>query len=315
MLMIMSLLATVARKLSSHWSCHISSQIVRTTDVLDHPAVIGMVNTSRNPERMKKLQAGTDKAVVTCFSAEYVGTGLDSDPCKAWERAKPKIRTLRIHPFKGGVYDLTRQPDGETPLAQALAMARSSFDTPWWAVLQAFGGDTPGADYNNPTPAQIRAQTHLALAYGAKGILYYSFQRDAGGQGMVDHVSLKPLDEKLKTVSELAALIASHADLIKSLKGGGLDVRCPSPFVEAVGQRGKDDKRYVYVVNKDTKNPVTTKLLLWADRWEWTSARDVFNGKGLEVKQRDKEGCLSVSLTLAPGEGQLLATDVTDRSR
>jgi hypothetical protein len=43
-----------------------------------------------------------------------------------------------------------------------------------------------------------------------------------------------------------------------------------------------------------------------------TSVRDVFSGKQLEIT-RDDEGYLSIAVTLAPGEGQLLATDVTDR--
>ncbi len=71
-------------------------------------------------------------------------------------------------------------------------------------------------------------------------------------------------------------------------------------------------KLYVYVVNKDTKNPVSTRLLLWAERWVLTGVQDVFSGKELKV-EKDEEGYLSVAVTLAPGEGQLLATDAAGR--
>jgi len=66
------------------------------------------------------------------------------------------------------------------------------------------------------------------------------------------------------------------------------------------------------VVNKDTKNPVSTRLLLWAERWVLTGVQDVFSGKELKV-EKDEEGYLSVAVTLAPGEGQLLATDAAGR--
>ena len=67
-------------------------------------------------------------------------------------------------------------------------------------------------------------------------------------------------------------------------------------------------KLYVYAVNKDTKRSVSTRLLLWADVWQWTIAREVFSGEELNIARND-EGYLSAPLTLEPGEGKLILTD------
>jgi hypothetical protein len=75
----------------------------------------------------------------------------------------------------------------------------------------------------------------------------------------------------------------------------------------------RDQIAYVYAVNKDTRSPVSSRLLLWAEKWALAGVRDVYSGKALEVKPPDEEGYLSVPLTLEPGEGQLLAMEVTDR--
>lgn len=125
----------------------------------------------------------------------------------------------------------------------------------------------------------------------------------------MDQQSLQPGDGCYAAASDVAAKIETHARLLKSLQHGGLDIRCPSPVVDAVPRASAEEgKLYVYVVNKDTDNSVTTRLLLWAERWVLTDVRDIYNGDCLPV-QLDDEGYLSVSITLAPGDGRLLVTD------
>ena len=65
-------------------------------------------------------------------------------------------------------------------------------------------------------------------------------------------------------------------------------------------------------MNKDTRNLVTTRLLLWAERWVLTDVQDLYSGERLPI-QLDEEGYLSVPVTLQPGEGRLLATDAGSR--
>jgi hypothetical protein len=87
-------------------------------------------------------------------------------------------------------------------------------------------------------------------------------------------------------------------------------VRCRSPFVEVVPRSGPDGTLYAYVVNKNAKEPVSTRLLVWAGTWEMKSVRSVYSGRSLQVA-RDDEGYLSVPVTLAAGDGDLLVTDAS----
>jgi len=152
----------------------------------------------------------------------------------------------------------------------------------------------------------------MAMAYGADGILFWSFQTHGSWPCLVGQKSLEPVDGKYAAAAEAAGKIKAHAELIKSLEPAGGDIRCPSPYVDAVGQLDKDRNPYMYAVNKNTKETVSTRLLMWAERWVLNGVRDVYSGKDLKI-ERDEEGYWSVPITLATGEGQLLAIDVTDR--
>jgi len=47
---------------------------------------------------------------------------------------------------------------------------------PVWPVIQVFGGpDTDGGKWAEPTPVEVRCMTYLALAHGAKAMLYFSY--------------------------------------------------------------------------------------------------------------------------------------------
>jgi hypothetical protein len=157
--------------------------------------------------------------------------------------------------------------------------------------------------YDNPTPAQMRGQTHLALAYGAKGIFYYAFQRLGPEKALVDHISLKPLDRKLQTIGELARLIRKHAGLLSSLEADGTRVLCDDPAVETVPSRNATG-RYVYAVNKDTSKRVSCTIS-WAAEEGLVNVRDVFSARDLGTHREGEHR--GVAIELGPGEGRLLA--------
>jgi len=294
--------------------------ISRGGGLLDHPGVIAsFVSDEPHPgeelEKLKQTYADlhkkyADKIITTCMVGEGMGLGAPGDPVNLWKELQPKVRVFRWYGIKKHFYDALHplHYKGVLPFTSVLRIAEASSDIPWWVILPAFGKTGHEAYFQNPSPAQMRSMMHLACAYGADGILLYEYQF-----GLVDPVTLKPRDGKFAAVAEVAAKIKAHTDLIISLGHIGLDVRCPDPVVDAIPleSANKDGKLYAYVVNKDAKNPVSTRLLLWAERWVLTSVRDVYSGKNLEIG-RDEEGYLTVPLTLAPGEGQLLATDVAN---
>jgi len=59
------------------------------------------------------------------------------------------------------------------------AIAGVNGEKPVWAVIQAFGYQSPEMEgwwYGEPSLEEMRAMTYLAIAHGAKGILYYTYK-------------------------------------------------------------------------------------------------------------------------------------------
>jgi len=285
---------------------------------LDHPGVIAsFIGDEPKPgeklERARKayeeLRKKTDQVITTCMIGEGMGLGGPGGPVNLWKVLKPKVRVFRWYGVKKHFYGVLHHIHykGTLPFTSVLRVAEASSDTPWWIILPAFGGDQHEAYFQNPSPAQMRSMIHLSLAYGADGLIFFQYQT-----GLVDAVTLKPRDGKLEAVGEVAGKVKAHADLFKTLEHVGLDIRCPSPVVQAVPVKvgvGEEAKTSVYAVNKDPVNSVSTRLLLWEEVWNWTSARDVFADKDIPVSPRDEEGYLSIPLTLGPGEGKLIVTN------
>jgi len=292
---------------------------------LDHPAVIAtLADDEPKPDQIDALRKTyddlantTDKPVTTCMVGEGMGLGGAGDPVSIWSRLKPVLRCFRWYGVKksyyGPLHDLKYK--GCLPLSSVLRIAEASSDTPYWFVAPSLGKKVHEAYYHKPTPAQTRCLMHLPLAYGADGILFWAFQSHGSWPCFVEQDSLDANDGTYAAAAEEAAKIARYAELIRSLEHAGLDIRFPSPVVDAVPRKAaRDEKLYVYAVNRDAGNAVATRLLLWADVWTLGDVRDVFADKALKVG-RDEEGYWTIPLTLAPGEGKLLAVDAALRRK
>ena len=297
--------------------------IARGEAFLDHPAAIGTL-TSDEPkpdeiDRLRqdyeKLRARTDKPFTTCMVGEGIGLGGPGDPVVMWRQLAPPLRCFRWYGVKKSFYGLLHDVKykGWLPLSSVLRIAESSADTPYWFVAPALGKTVHEAYYHKPTPAETRGLMHLALAYGADGILFWAFQSHGSWPCFVEQKSLAPTDGNYAAAAEVAAKVAAHAELIKSLEHAGLDIRCPSPVVDAVPRKdARDGKLYVYAVNRDAKAPASTRLMLWAETWPLTTVRDIYADKDLPF-ERDEEGYWAIPLTLAPGDGRLLAVNLADK--
>ena len=286
---------------------------------LDHPAVIAtLLSDEPKPAEIERVRSDyerlgetTDKPITTCMVGEGIGLGGPSDPVVLWRQLAPALRCFRWYGIKKSHYGLLHgvRYKGWLPLPSVLRIAEASSDTPYWFVPPALGKTHHEAYYHKPTPAQTRGLMHLALANGADGILFWALQSHGSWACFVEQDSLQPTDGCYEAAGKVAAHVADHAELIRSLEHTGLDIRCPSPAVDAVPRKGgKDGKLYVYAVNRDTRQAVSTRLLLWAEIWTLGSVRDVFADESLTVA-RDEEGYWSVPLKLEPGQGRLLATD------
>ncbi len=286
---------------------------------LDHSAVIATLSHDEpKPDEVAQVKAAyarlgetTDKPITTCMVGDALGLGREGGPLWIWRELQPELRCFRWYGIKksfyGPLHEVKYKP--YLPLSSVLRIAEASSDTPYWFVPPALGKTEHEAYYHKPTPAETSCMMHLAMAYGADGILFFAYQSHGAWKCFVEQDSLEATDGCYAAAAETAARIAANADLLATLGHVGLDVRCPSPVVDAVprGREG-DARRYVYVVNKDTQNPVSTRLLLWAELWNMTTVEDLFNHRQLPIRL-DEEGYLSVPVSLGPGEGKLLTTD------
>jgi len=298
-------------------------------EFMDHPAVIGSLigdepKTKDFPQYKKRyegLTAKTDKPFTTCMVGEGMGLG---DVEEKWRRLLPAqkapgLRAFRWYGVKKHFYDVMYPVEykGILPYADVMRITEAAGDAPLWVILPSFGGDQHEAYFQNPSAAQLKCLMNVSMAYGAKGLLFYTLQMERSTwPALVEQQSLKACDGKYAAAAEVAAAINANADLLKSLEHGGLDVRCRSPYIEVVPRRVRGTERlYVYVVNMNAKAPVSTELLVWADTWRLSKVASVFNGRELKIERDRKDGYLSIPLTLAPGEGQLLVTDAKGREK
>jgi hypothetical protein len=294
-------------------------------EFLDHPAVIATLSSDEpRPDDIQglrasyaKLREAGGKPVTTCMVGEGIGLGGETDPVVMWKKLEPDIRMFRWYGVKKSFYDAlhTLHYKGVLPFPSVLRIVEASSNLPWWFVAPGLGKSEHEAFYFKAIPAQTSVLMHLALAYGADGIIFWAFQSHSSWPCLVEQQSLAPTDGNYETAARIGAYVNVHADLLKALTVGGLDVRCPSAVVEARPMRdSRDESVYVYVINKDARQSVSTRLLLWAEQWTLTRVQDVYTGRQLKVQLRDEEGYLSVPLQLGPGEGMLLRTNVINKN-
>lgn len=133
-------------------------------------------------------------------------------------------------------------------------------DRPLWVILQAFG--KPGS-WKVPEPEEIRAQVWMALAHGAKGIIYFIYQSTTGIQGewlqgMVD-MDLNVPDGRLAEAGRLNSDIQILAPVLMRLKPTSFDVPdlpegvLAKPFTDG-------SSRYLFLVNTNTAQSARPSL-------------------------------------------------------
>jgi len=142
---------------------------------------------------------------------------------------------------------------------------------------------------------------NLALAYGAKGLFFYSFQSEGQGPALVRPASLTAEDEKLAAVSPVARKIERIKTALLRMKPTALDVMSDSPEVVARPYQS-DGGHYVYVVNLETDGSEDTTVTIKGHRW--TTAVDV-ETEATVTSERTDAGT-EIRLQLEPGEGRLL---------
>jgi len=181
--------------------------------------------------------------------------------------------------------------------------------------------------YKDPTEADIRWQAFTALAYGARGIMYYTYTTPAGyhdaiigadGKPTAKYAIAKKINGEIKklgpTLMRLNTVAVYHTGslpegcrplpeggLIQGVKGG--------EFV--IGQFNSDDGlRYAMLVNRSLTSAAkaTIKFSQKVALYEVSPA----SGKEVSVIAGDQNGACVWNVSFAPGEGKLVRIDTVD---
>ena len=234
-------------------------------------SVLGLQPLTEKADQLRALQQENPKPVMPVFEIEDVGTGTDRDPLQARGEIQPQVCVLRLSRF-------------EPTLPGKLRRIAVERELPWWAVIPA-----------NGSVAELRLLTHLALAHGARGLLYASLQGGVEAGGLVHYLTLRPLDDKLATLGELGRVVSASAEQLRTLRPGTHAVTCKPQTVLAVPVL-IHDKPGVYVVNSLVGETVDCALSSAAE-----TVRDLYTG---ETFAKQSGGDMMVPL--AAGQGRLL---------
>ena len=225
-----------------------------------------------------------------------------------WDVIKPRHRFCRIYSCTGSTTtrDNLRLVGKCVSYPGQLKSTQNYGSTPYSIIIPSFGDGGTKAYYRDPTAAELKVMMHLSLAYGAKGLYFYTWQ-SMGSSSYVDAFSLRPLDGKLAAAAEELRKIRPHGKLIRSLEPDARRVYSSIPWVEAVPMRSGADT-YVYVVNRNIRSQNRAELY-WDPERQVSRVHDIYADQSLGVFQAPFEGeeqSNRVRLGLLPGEGKLL---------
>lgn len=220
--------------------------------VKDHPATTGyyMIDEPNNaPEVARRIRLA--RQALEAVDPKHPGfsclLGGYEDLLKIVDYQVLVIDIYPLHPNWSG--------DWNGYISELQRGQRNQGDRPLWVILQAFG--KPNNSWKIPTPEEIRAQVWLALAHGAKGIVYFIYQSTTGFQGewlqgMAD-MDLKPMDGRLDEVGRINKQITQLAPTLLKLKP--TEFALPALPEQVLGKGFTDPKgaKYVIIANKDTK--------------------------------------------------------------
>jgi len=236
-----------------------------------------------------------------------------------WASKQPDFLLFDHYPFRtGGGFSNEYYANLEIIRRQALA---ASLD--FWTYIQSVG--ITGA-LRSPSDSELRYNVYSSLAYGAKGLNYFTYETPAGqGESFHDgiilpggaqgplYTSAQSVNGKVlklgPTLKTLASQAVYHTGTLPSmttaLPAGFFwqPVDAAQPLI--IGYFKNDSGReYVMVVNKDTVNEKTVSFALSTKP---ANVTEISQSTGLETATDYHASSGILSALLAPGEGRLYA--------
>ncbi len=201
-------------------------------------------------------------------------------------------------------------------------------DVPYWFIFLI----TPHFSYRDPSEGDLRWQVYTALAYGYKGLAYFTYwgvNDKRFGEAMISHAGkttkrywmARKVNEEVNRIGPILAVLRSTAvyhtaeprpagtsgpgpdALVRKVIGGGVVVG------ELAGPNGR---RYLFLTNASPHREVTVEVTL-ADG---VSIKEEISRGRLEYKEVVvHEQPSRVALRLEPGDGRLFEVEVKTKGQ
>ena len=180
----------------------------------------------------------------------------------------------------------------------------------------------PYGSYRNPSEADLRWQVYTSLAYGARGIMYFTYWTKPAwklgngpaiigmdGKRDVKYEWIRRLNNRLKALGPTLIQIGSTGVYATTpLPPGTYGLTAEAPVKQVEGGpmligcfKGNKEEPYIWVVNRSFKDRITAKLTM-ADNVISTSEISQESGKPLKPIALENK---SLEVSLDSGEGRL----------
>lgn len=230
-----------------------------------------------------------------------------------FEELQPQICSFDYYPFRNG-YDLITYFEN----LEVIKKYTNKYDVPWVSIVQA---NTIEKDWRLPTPSELRWLVYINLAYGAKGISYFTYWGPKKFNGLyADGVRMPIVDSVVQLNKEMASL----SKVLMPLQCENVTHTAPVPLGTheipkdarfQIPSRGhgqfmisqfvnpKSNQKYVMVVNRDYRAAHEAKLKLNGAALECEYDRS--KGTFTAAPQPDWSGTVPIKLTA--GDARLFA--------
>ncbi|MBI4027003.1 MAG: DUF1080 domain-containing protein [Verrucomicrobia bacterium] len=287
-------------------------------DRADHPStycmLVGDEPTTENIRSYKQRydEIGAirpDLRLITCMVGETTGSDGPADPLKTWALLKPSIRFVRLYPIRKATCGLLEARPGSRSVVEIFRMIQQNSSAPWWYVVQTFGANPtflrPDPYWRNPTPEEVKGMMYLSLAYGAKGLFFYTLQSEnaqsENALALVEPRGLAPCDGKIHALEAVSKDIGKMKDVLLRMEPGDLKIAAEPKEIVALPHR-IGSTNYIFVVNLDAAQD--HNALVSVPDVRFSKAADTVGNREHKVSRKD--GNTQINLRLERGEGRLL---------
>jgi hypothetical protein len=246
-----------------------------------------------------------------------VGENINSDGgdiAENWQTLNTQVRMVRLYPFRQNEYDLVNWwTEGMSIPPHEILRVAEAYDRqkPWWYIIQTFGIDRPDPWWDMPSPTELTALAHTALANGARGLFAYTLQDEEPENEWLGLVTqdLQPRGDNLETLAGIARQIEEHKALLLRHTTAEFDVDTDCTVCLVVPRRDPaTDQHYIYVVNKDAQSASTITILIHDISFD--TAVNIYSGQVYDVQAAGNS--FEITFMLQAGEGQFIHLQETD---